>query len=442
MRAEWDDAHTNYASPARPPGPASLHETPTEWASLLEQDTANGWLLRGNSMLQTLASGRPIHLMHTTPALEAIRASRQVYAAAGCLVGSLYCAPLSPEPEGLRPHNMGAYLLETKQNRDVLVIEIRPDAPVPVKGIDYLRLGRIHLLTYEEHRDVLTGAEDARLRKAAVERVRAASGFLDVLLATACGRPLSREVAFVDQLADTVSLVPFLGYLYFEVLSEYLMLHSTSPQTKTYAEAGELNNRLYKQLAFAAVKSMNRLFDLALFAPDRDRLTALVGEIEPSLASGAAHYVERRLSHLFAFAALDPSQDAAAVSFHGADFLTLAQVAPSLLGQMVFRQMRTEPRYPQLFSVFEQAKALGAYGYWNRQGIPTPFNGFLPKGEIGVNLAYPRGSYAVWTAEICDRGLLHPVEQLDVTFIPRLTDLRATALGKAAFRTTTATAAH
>ncbi|WP_369392773.1 hypothetical protein AB5J72_38260 [Streptomyces sp. CG1] len=118
MRAEWDDAHSDYATPARPPGPASLSETPTEWREQLEHGTPNGWLLRGNTMLKTLASGRPIHLMHTTAALDAIRASGQLYAAAGCLVGSLYCAPLSPEPTGLRPHNMGAYLLETKQNRD------------------------------------------------------------------------------------------------------------------------------------------------------------------------------------------------------------------------------------------------------------------------------------------------------------------------------------
>jgi hypothetical protein len=442
VRAEWDDAHTDYATCARRPGPASLSETPTEWREQLEHGTANGWLLRGNTMLKTLASGRPIHLMHTTAALEAIRASGQLYAAAGCLVGSLYCAPLSPEAAGLRPHNMGAYLLETKQNRDVLIIEVSPGAAVPVKGIDYLRLGRIHLRTYEEHRDCLTGAEDARLRKAIVERGRWAGGFLDALRAAACGSDPCPDAVFVDRLAAAVPMVPFLGYLYFEVLSEYLMLHSTSPQTRAYAEAGEMNNRLYKQLAFSAVESMHRLFDLALFAPGHDRLVDLIGEIEPALAPGVASYVHRRLPHLFASTALDSSQDAAAVSFKDADFFTLARIAPYLLGQMVFREMRTEPRYPRLFPVFEQAKALQAYAYWNREGIPTPFNGFLPKGEIGVNLAYPHGSYAVWTAQTCERGFLHPVDQLDVTFIPRLADLQATALGKAAFPTTPEPAAH
>lgn len=126
----------------------------------------------------------------------------------------------------------------------------------------------------------------------------------------------------------------------------------------------------------------------------------------------------------------------------GTDFRALAQVAPSLLGQMVFREMRAESRYPRLYPVFEQVKAMEAYGYWNREGIPAPFNGFLPKGEIGVNLAYPRGSYTVWVAETCARGLLHPVRELDVAFAPRLADLRATALGKAAFLGTTETAAH
>jgi hypothetical protein len=95
--------------------------------------------------------------------------------------------------------------------------------------------------------------------------------------------------------------------------------------------------------------------------------------------------------------------------------------------------MRSSDRYPQLFPVLEQAKALEAYSYWNTHKIPTPFNGTIPKGEIGINPAYPAASPTVWVADICARGLLHPVEQLDVILIPRLTDLRMTALGKAAF---------
>ncbi|MFE2917055.1 hypothetical protein [Kitasatospora indigofera] len=111
--------------------------------------------------------------------------------------------------------------------------------------------------------------------------------------------------------------------------------------------------------------------------------------------------------------------------------------APHLLGQLIFREMRIIDRYPQLYLAFEQAKALQAWAYWNTEGIPTPFNGTIPKGEIGTNTAYPRSGCTVWTAETCERGLLHPVDQLDVAFFPRLAELSMTAMrrdetGKAA----------
>ena len=436
MSADWEDAHTDYTSTVMRPGPAGLAESEADWRLRLEHRTPGGWLLRGNAMTQTLASGHPIHLMHTTPALDAIRASGQLYASTGCLVAALYCAPLTPEPAGLRPHNLGSYLLETKKHTQTLVLEITPGAPVPAKGIDYLRLGGIHLRTYLQHRSFLTPAEDAQLRQAALGRVRAAAPFLDVLLANATGAR-TPEAEFVDRLASAVKVFPFLGYLYFEVLSEYLMLHSTTLETKAYAQAGEMNNRLYKRLAFSAVEGMDKLFDLARFHPGHDRLVELVGQIEPGLAPRVAEYARDRLSHLFAALALDPSQDAASFTFRDSDFDALAVTAPSLLGQAVFREMRIIERYPQLYLAFEHAKALEAWGYWNSQGIATPFNGFLPKGEIGVNPAYPGSGCTVWVAETCEQGLLHPVHQLDVVCVPRLAELSMTAMrrdetGKAA----------
>ncbi|GAA0367314.1 hypothetical protein NE235_03245 [Actinoallomurus spadix] len=432
----WEDAHTDYGPHRRlRAAPSGLAVSDIEWCSHL-QETPNGWLLHAGCLLETLVSGQPIYLMHTTTYLEAIRASGQLYQAAGCLVGALYCAPLTREPTGLRPHNLGSWLLETKPRARTIVFEVTPGRPVPAKGIDYLRLGGVHLRTYMDHRAFLTAAEDDQLCRAAVERVRRAAGFLDVLLAGACGT-YTPEAQFLDQLAAAVPIVPFLGYLYFEVVAEYLMLHSISPQTKAYAQVGEMNNRLYKQLAFAAVDTMGHLFDLALFRPAHDRLRDLIWQIETGLVAGAADYIRRRLSHLFACVALAPSQDAASVSFRDATFDALAQTAPGLLGQMVFRQLRTSLRYPQLFPIFEQAKATAASAYWNTHGIPTPFNGVTPKGEIGLNLAWPTGARA-WVAEACQQGLLHPTGELTLTFVPRLADLRETALGRARFAVTAA----
>lgn len=429
----WEYAHTEYGPGSRPtPAPAYLAITDAEWRAQLEDTTPNGWLLRTGSLLDTLSSGRPIYLMHTTTYLDAIRASRQLYQAAGCLVGALYCALLTSEPAGLRPHNLGSWLLENKPDTRTLVFEVTPDHPVPAKGLDYLRLGGVHLRTYRNHRAFLTRAEDDQVRRVAARRIRRAARFLDELLAAAAGASVLRGT-FLDQLAAKVPAVPFLGYLYFETVAEYLMLHSASRATKECAQLGELNVRLYKDLAFAAVDSMGNLFDLALFRPGRDRLRELVGSIEPSLAEGVDGYVRRRLPHLFACAALAPAQDVTAVSFRScAGFDEMAEIAPGLAGQMVFRLLRTSPRYPQLFPVFEQPKATEVSAYWNAAGIPTPFNGVIPKGEIGLNLAWPAGARA-WIAETCERGLLHPAEKLPLTFVPRLADLRDTALGRARF---------
>ncbi|MFJ8768912.1 hypothetical protein [Streptomyces clavifer] len=435
MDSELDDAHIDYTQAATRRVPAGCAESEDDWRRRLQYDTPGGHLLTHNAMTQQLTSGRPIQLMHTTTALDAIKASGQLYASSGCLLAALYCAPLTKTSTGLRPHNLGAYLLQTKPHTHTLMIEITPSIPAPAKGIDYLRLGCLHLRTYLDHRSFLTEAEDLQLRGSALQQIRTTAPFLDVALAVATGR---RTVpgTFVDQLAAAVPSLPFLGYVYFEVLAEYLMLHSTSAETKALAEAGEMNNRLYKRLAFSAVPGMGKLFDLSRFHPTHRLLHEVIAGIEPSLAPGAATYTRDRLSHLLTALILDAGQDARAFTFRDQDFDSLAQSAPSLLGQSIFREMRILQRYPQLYLVFEQAKALRAWNYWNRHHITAPFNGFLPKGEIGVNPAYP-APCTVWRAETCERGLLHPAEELDVVFVPRMAELGMTAMrrdstGKAA----------
>ncbi|MFF2535293.1 hypothetical protein [Streptomyces cyaneofuscatus] len=419
MRDEWEHAHTDYTTPVQRQIPASLAESESDWRHYLERSTPNGWLIGNNAMTEALVSGKPMYLLHTTKDIDAIRASGELHVSTGCLVGALYCSPLASQGGGLRPHNLGAYLIRTKPSATPMVFEVTPDAPIPPKGVDYLHLGAIHLRTYERYQSFLTPAENDQLHHALMAGLRGAAVFFDVALrnAVGCATPAS---TFIDQASDAVAHVPFLGYLYFEVLSEYLMLHSVVPETKAYAQAGELNNWLYKRLAFAAVDGMGQLFDLARFAPRHDRLIQLTECIEPGLGQTVAEYVRRRLSHLFARIALHPSQDAASVSFQGADLNTLRNVAPGLIGQMIFRQIRYMPRYRQLYHCFEKAKALEAWDYWNSEGIPTPFNGILPKGEIGINPVYPRSTVRVWTAEQDSKGYLHPDEEVTAVFTPHL----------------------
>ncbi|MEU3255935.1 hypothetical protein [Streptomyces sp. NPDC006997] len=419
MRDEWEHVHTDYTRPAQRPAPASLAESEGDWRRYLEGDTPNGWLIQHSAMSEALVSGRPMYLLHTTKDIAAIRTSGELHVSTGCLVGALYCSPLTPQREGLRPHNLGAYLMQTKPGTTPMIFEVTPDAPIPTKGVDYLHLGAIHLRTYLRYQNFLTLAENDQLDHAVLTGLGAAAGFLDTALRNAVGRG-TEAPEFIDQLAAAVPAVPFLGYLYFEVLSEYLMLHSMTPETKGYAQVGELNNWLYKRLAFAAVSGMDRLFDLARFHPRHQQLVQLIASVEPALAPGVAEYVRRRLSHLFARIALHPSQDAATVSFRGIDLSALRYIAPGLAGQMVFREIRYMPRYRHLYHCFEKAKALEAWDYWNHEGIPTPFNGILPKGEIGIHPVYPRSAVRAWTAKRDSRGFLHPAQEIAAVLTPHL----------------------
>ncbi|MFF9818985.1 hypothetical protein [Streptomyces sp. NPDC014006] len=419
MRHEWEHAHTDYSRPAQRPAPASLAESEDDWRRYLEGDTSNGWLIQHNSMTEALVSGRPMYLLHVTRDIDAIRTSRQLHVSTGCLVGALYCSPLTSRGKGLLPHNLGAYLMRTKPSTTPMILEVTPDAAIRPKGVNYLHLGPIHLRTYLRYQSFLSPSENDQLERTVRARLRAAAPFLDVTVRNAAGQ-VTPAPEFIDQLSNAVAHVPFLGYLLFEVLSEYLMLHSASQQTKAYAQAGELNNWPPKRLAHAAVDGMDRLFDLARFNPRHHRLVQLIEGIEPALAPGTAEYVRRRLSHLFALTALHPSQDAAAVTFQDADLGTLVKAAPGLIGQMVYREIRYLPRYQQLYHCFEKAKALEAWDYWNHEGIATPFNGVIPKGEMGINPAYPRSAARVWAARQDSKGYLHPEEEINAVLTPHL----------------------
>ncbi|MGW2377416.1 hypothetical protein [Kitasatospora sp. NPDC001683] len=427
MHTEWDRAHTDYSAPPDRPLPAGLTDSEADWHQRLAQ-APNGHLLRedANAMLASLAAGGPVYLLHLTRSPDAIRSSGHLLASTGCLVGAVYGSPLTLTPGGaLRPHNLGSYLLESRSrlasrnNSTPLVIEVAPDRSAPLKGLDYLRLGGIHLRAYQEFRHVLTAAEETRVLRSVADRVRVAAPFLDTLLRNASGGATPHG-PFIDALAAAVPSMPYLGYLYFETISEYLMLYSTSRATREYADRGEMNNRLYKDLAFSAVDGMGTLFDLGRFCPNRARLIDLVGHIEPDLAVSASDYVRQRVSHLYAITSLTSRQDVRNFTFHGADLGVLAEAAPHLLGQLIFREIRLLDRYPQLYHCFEQTKALQAWAYWNKEGISTPFNGVSPKGEIGINPAYPNARFTVWTAESCKQGLLHPVEQIATVPAPRL----------------------
>jgi hypothetical protein len=110
------------------------------------------------------------------------------------------------------------------------------------------------------------------------------------------------------------------------------------------------------------------------------------------------------------------------------EFDDLREIVGPLIGHLIHRELRSFGRYPDFYFYYDQHKALQAWNYWNHMDIIAPFNGTIPKGEIGVNPAYPDLSYRIHRAEVDERGLLHSAGRLDLTIAPRLVDIKYTLM--------------
>ncbi len=441
----WADAHVFYDSPLT--SSFANHADPLEqksaaWEMRLANETPNGSLLRKNALFDSLSGDGPLYLLHVTHALEEISEHGFLYPSGGCLVGSIYCAPLTLDGDRFRMHNLGEYVLNREapaftakigsgRTPTPLIFEIArpPRSYQGLAGIDYLRMGSIHLGIFKHLEYLLSNAERYELSEIVVSRAKNSAAFLALASAVALEDAAVSPVAFLELLDSTIPRLPILGYLYFEALAEYMMLHSASEQTKQFADRGELNNWLYKELLFAAFPHMAGKFDLSKFRPPVRDLKRLLGRVDSSIdAAHAAAYLRDRISHLTVTRLFTPGQIPEVWRHTRWEFDDLAvQLAP-LLGHLIHRELRTFGRYPDFYFYFDQHKALQAWNYWNHLGVFTPFNGTIPKGEVGINPAYPELECNIWLAEQDGNSYVRPVEKLNLAIAPRLVDIKYTLM--------------
>jgi hypothetical protein len=442
----WADAHSFFDS-ALLPGPGEqidpLADQAIMWEKRLSTQTPNGTLLRKNALFDALSGDGKLHLLHVTHALEEISQQGVLYPSGGCLVGSIYCAPLTPTERGFRMHNLASYVLTREAPAFLAKIGVTDRVPTPLifeitappqayrglAGVDYLRLGSIHLQIYSHLEYLLSKAERHHLRETVVGRTKNSAAFLAMAAAITYQGATTASEPFLQLLDETIPRLPILGYLYFEALAEYLMLHSTSRRTRQLAELGEFNNWLYKEMLFASFPDMAGKFDLAKFRPRPQQLVTLLHQVDPTIdADHARAYLVERISYLVAARLFTPGQVPEAWRHTRWEFDSLATQLGPLLGHLIHRELRSFGRYPDFYFYFDQHKALQAWNYWNHMDIVAPFNGTMPKGEVGINPAYPNLDYRVWRAEPDDSGHLHPTEQLTLSIAPRLVDIKYTLM--------------
>lgn len=445
----WAYAHRSYNELMTPSLSRQSRLTRFEeaWSREIRQ-LPNGHLINDNSFFRSLNDNK-VYLLHATLNMDEILKSGVVYASAGCLVGAIYCGQVFPTNKSnvYSMHNLTEYIVNdesanylrsskkhsSQKNRSLIVFEIElPEhSNIARTGINYLNLGSIHYALYNNLSYLLSDSERNQLECEIINAVKRTAPFFAHNEAIYIKRSITTDDAerYLQMLTKAIPAMPILAYIYFEVLSEYFMLAATDSYTKELADKGEFNNKLYKNMMYKLYSDMNGNFSLSQFAPTPKMIKEFLKSEqmhETNIRYDACiQYAARRVAFMIRQTCFTQDTDWMSVHYTIAH---LAKSAAPLIGHMVHRILRNYGRYNDFYFYFDNMKALQVWNYWNSRDIAVPFNGTIPKGEIGINPAYPNLKYKVYAAKSIGKNTIEIGKNLPIYVSPRLVDLSMSSL--------------
>jgi hypothetical protein len=367
------------------------------------------------------------------------------------MVGSIYCVPLFSERKGLRAHNLGAYIVEQEIPRcltakslkgrpvDTLIIELDTSTFLHTEpiGTNYLHMGNVHFESYWSLKKELPRTQQELIEVEVVRQIEEAQVFLktcDVI--SRQGKDVSTD-QFFRMLTYTVPCLPILGYIYFEALCEYLVLFSQDTRSQQFMVRGELNCWGYKECVFRLRPNLLRNFNLATFGPSIIELSRVLERLEQEefvriKFTELLEYVKERIAFLVQTCLFGSGKETISWTSLEWRFEELARVATPLVGHAIDREVRRTEQYKGFHFLFDEHKAKSIWEYWQAMGIAVPFNGILPKGEIGINPACTGIRYKIHRGKSYYIGSeLHvePAEELAIQIPPHLIHPRRSFMG-------------
>lgn len=404
----------------------------------------NHSLLSNNNFFNTmLRNPDKVYIMHVTRNLERILQTKVMYPSAGCLIGCIYGTQLYKESGNLfRMHNLGKYILQQEATFGggkavpiVIEVSFKNQAHRPIlSGINYLKLGRIHQVIYDQLRYLLSPGEQYNLEAGVAQKISKSLGFLDLCSKIYNGE---KQIDGRDVLAATNNAIPslsILGYIYFEALAEYTMLFSRDELTRELRTRGEYNNTIYKSFLFDIYQRVGK-FKLSDFSLTVDEIARKIDsfnrhetaklDLEECIDYVAHRVVDMVMGYAFSSCEFKPRWLDISWDYQG-----FSQFLGPLVGHMVHRELRNFNRYHDFYFYFDQVKALSVWNYWNKMDIALPFNAPMPKGEIGINPAYQNALYKIYIGKQSETSsdMIELKDEIDVEIVPRLIDLRHTVM--------------
>jgi len=284
----WADAHIFYGTflhELRERNFSKIKNDEQLWRKWAVNETPNGKLLLENSFFHTLKNSSKISLFHVTPNLEKIIDTGALYSSGGCLVGSIYSTPIIPAGRKMRVHNLGKYVFKEeapqasylkekglKPSFVIIEVDLPPRTHDNVIGVDYTKLGNVHLAIYKDLEYLLSFQERASLQEIILNKIKQSLPFLNLVENIRHKETNVDESEFFYSFLSAIDHLPILGYIYFEVVAEYLMLFQDNAEAKLAYESGEFFNASYKNLMFNLFPDMLKGIGLGFFKPTIEQL--------------------------------------------------------------------------------------------------------------------------------------------------------------------------
>jgi hypothetical protein len=443
--SEWADSHIFFneylfKNSYQNRGQISLLEI--EWRKKL-LNLPNGHLLLKNKFFTSIGKHGKFYMLHITTKLDNILKHNTLYPSAGCLVGSIYCSPLYKKQDRYFLHNLGEYILKTEAPRVLknenhtgqissLILEVDIPYGLSPIGVDYLKLGNIHYDIYNQLKYLLSSKERFNLEDNILNRIKKSTDFIALCQGIVFNNLTVSTEEFFTRLINTIKNLPILGYIYFEVLSEYISLSTSDNESKKIIENGEIPNKGYKELTYELYSGLTKEFNLSNFAPTIRALTFQLSKLNNKNffvvnTSLLLKFVQERIAYLLISRLSSLNHGSFNLSNIITDYDFILEYLKPLFGHLIHRELRNFHRYNDFYFYFDQLKALQIWNYWNYTDTIIPFNGILPKGEIGLNPAYPKLCYKVYLGKMCkvkNEEYLITDKELNINIMPRLVDFK------------------
>lgn len=385
------------------------------WQFYIIYGTPNGNLFRDNTLFKTIREGKGLTLLHCTAHLPEIINSGYLYPSGGCLGASLYCVPLRSDGE---THNLGKFIIENEMPNslsksdykekevDLLAIKISPESFIhsneESNGLDYLLMGKLQLELYNQFK-IESGVETQlfnEVEKEAVEQVKKSMDFLNFCAEYKIDRYSDEH--FIKLFEEACQNLSIMGYIYFEVLVEYVTLFQDDDFSTQLKQKGEINNYYYKQMVFDLVPEMYSGFKLVNFKPKvEDVVQYFIKKAKNKiifnyfLEDHFLNFFKWRTAQYIRYKILDTKKIAPNIGFD-----VLSKRNPSLLGHILHREIRVNKKLKSCTDLYDEMRAVTIWKVWNKSNVLYPYNSIVPKGEIGINPGFPYLDYEIYRAKL------------------------------------------